>query len=178
MDQNHEASELHHSSTSSFILPHSTALSAARSALHTALPKTGIGLDATRLHLQDQILPALTNSNKSGHFYGLVTGGSTLIESFRTGRWWSAAHVPGCVGLTAPGERARLRWRGTRTRSAGPSGRSCPPEVGRSASLVAQRSRASPCSAPPARSSAIGARRSTRQTPCVSRRCSEQARCR
>lgn len=42
----------------------------------------------------------------------LVTGGSTQIESFADGRWHGAGYRPGSIGMTAPGEGARLRWRG------------------------------------------------------------------
>lgn len=42
----------------------------------------------------------------------LVTDGSTNIESFAGGRWHGAAYRPGSIGMTAPGESVRLRWRG------------------------------------------------------------------
>lgn len=42
----------------------------------------------------------------------LVVGsaGRHSIESFSGGRWRSAIYQPGCAGLTASGETARLRW--------------------------------------------------------------------
>ena len=42
----------------------------------------------------------------------LVTGGSCRIESFRDRRWHGATYRPGHLGMTAPREAARLRWRG------------------------------------------------------------------
>lgn len=43
----------------------------------------------------------------------LVTNGSTAIESFKGGSWKCAQHAPGHMGMTAPGEASRVRWRGS-----------------------------------------------------------------
>ncbi|WP_052213581.1 helix-turn-helix domain-containing protein [Belnapia sp. F-4-1] len=42
----------------------------------------------------------------------LVKSGGTAIESFSDGYWRKTAYVPGDLGMTPPGETARLRWRG------------------------------------------------------------------
>ena len=40
----------------------------------------------------------------------LVTAGSFDIQSYSKQQWCSAAYRPGTLGLTAPGEAAKLRW--------------------------------------------------------------------
>ncbi|MBC7990821.1 MAG: helix-turn-helix transcriptional regulator [Luteimonas sp.] len=47
----------------------------------------------------------------------LVTGGSCNFESFANGRWQSATYRPGHLGIKAPGEAAKLRWRGAECHS-------------------------------------------------------------
>ena len=54
-----------------------------------------------------------TTSPTSDQLIVLVTGGSCNIESFAEGQWHGATYRPGHLGMTAPGEAARLRWRGT-----------------------------------------------------------------
>ena len=48
------------------------------------------------------------------HLLVLVRRGSCAIESFSGGRWRSAAYRVGDLGMAAPGEPSRLRWRGPR----------------------------------------------------------------
>jgi AraC family transcriptional regulator len=43
----------------------------------------------------------------------LVTSGRSMIESHSGGRWHSAWYTPGQIGMTAPGQPTRLRWRST-----------------------------------------------------------------
>jgi AraC family transcriptional regulator len=43
----------------------------------------------------------------------LLTRGGGEIEKFSRGKWDRATKVPGCLSLNAPGEQARLLWRGT-----------------------------------------------------------------
>jgi AraC family transcriptional regulator len=54
----------------------------------------------------------LTTPPTADQLIVLVTGGSCNIESFADGRWHSATYRPGHLGMTAPGESAKLRWRG------------------------------------------------------------------
>lgn len=54
----------------------------------------------------------LTTPPTTDQLIVLVTGGSCNIESFANGRWQSATYRPGHLGMTAPGESAKLRWRG------------------------------------------------------------------
>lgn len=42
----------------------------------------------------------------------LVAAGATRIESLRSGRWTAADYRAGDLGMTGPGEAARLRWSG------------------------------------------------------------------
>lgn len=47
----------------------------------------------------------------------LVTGGCCVIESRNGRRWTKATYTPGRLGMTAPGNATRIRWR---TRGADP----------------------------------------------------------
>ena len=59
----------------------------------------------------------LTTPPTADQLIVLVTGGSCNIESFANGRWQSATYRPGHLGMTAPGESAKLRWRGAECHS-------------------------------------------------------------
>ncbi|MBC7989920.1 MAG: helix-turn-helix transcriptional regulator, partial [Luteimonas sp.] len=54
----------------------------------------------------------LTTPPTADQLIVLVTNGSCNIESFAGGRWQRATYRPGHLGMTAPGESAKLRWRG------------------------------------------------------------------
>lgn len=59
------------------ILPSSEELGVAASRLLTSLPHDGAGLTAVTHHLVRHLLPALSDSSLSPHYYGFVTGGAT-----------------------------------------------------------------------------------------------------
>jgi AraC family transcriptional regulator len=54
----------------------------------------------------------LTTSATLDQLIVLVTAGSCAIESYTGGQWRKASYMPGDLGLTAPGEVAKLRWSG------------------------------------------------------------------
>src|ERR1700754_2462345 len=47
----------------------------------------------------------------------LVTGGSCSVEGCYDGRWSRADYRAGSLGMTAPGQQARLRWSGETSHS-------------------------------------------------------------
>ena len=53
-----------------------------------------------------------TTGCSTDHLIVLVTAGSCRIESRHAGGWHPATYKPGDLGMTPPGEVARLRWRG------------------------------------------------------------------
>ncbi|KAF1843857.1 PLP-dependent transferase [Cucurbitaria berberidis CBS 394.84] len=69
--------QLHTKAQPPEVLPRSTALDNARSKLQPHLPSTGIGLEQTIRHLQEEIAPAFNASSRSPNYYGFVTGGIT-----------------------------------------------------------------------------------------------------
>lgn len=54
-----------------------------------------------------------TTPATADHLLVLVTGGSCNIEGRYRGRWHRASYCKGSLGMTAPGQEATLRWRGT-----------------------------------------------------------------
>ncbi|KAK4497000.1 hypothetical protein PRZ48_011449 [Zasmidium cellare] len=58
------------------VLPSPEALERSRAKL-LSLSQQGLGLDRTKQHLQDDIVPGLNRSSQSPNFYGFVTGGAT-----------------------------------------------------------------------------------------------------
>lgn len=53
----------------------------------------------------------LTTAATPDHLIVLVTAGVCEIESYEGGRWRSASYCPGHLGMTSPGQTARLRWK-------------------------------------------------------------------
>lgn len=53
----------------------------------------------------------ITTAETSDHLIVLVTAGSCEIESYDRGQWRSATYRCGHLGMTSPGQSARLRWR-------------------------------------------------------------------
>lgn len=64
-----------------FVLPSPTALSLARSKIHTHLPATGQGHVPTTTHLTS-LTPGFSASSRSSRYYGFVTGGCTPTALF------------------------------------------------------------------------------------------------
>lgn len=56
----------------------------------------------------------LTTTETPDHLIVLVTAGSCKIESYDGGRWSSASYRPGDLGMTSPGQVARLRWKSSK----------------------------------------------------------------
>jgi AraC family transcriptional regulator len=54
----------------------------------------------------------LTTAATRDQLIVLVTAGSCAVESYSGGQWRKASYMPGDLGLTAPGELAKLRWSG------------------------------------------------------------------
>ncbi|KAF2150874.1 PLP-dependent transferase [Myriangium duriaei CBS 260.36] len=59
------------------VLPSPTALSAARSAIHTTLSRTGLGPTATTQHISTDLTPGFHASGSSSRYFSAVTGGAT-----------------------------------------------------------------------------------------------------
>ena len=53
----------------------------------------------------------LTTTATTDHLIVLVTARSCKIESYDRGQWRSASYRPGHLGMTSPGQVARLRWK-------------------------------------------------------------------
>lgn len=53
----------------------------------------------------------LTTTATTDHLIVLVTAGACEIESYDRGQWRSASYRPGHLGMTSPGQVARLRWK-------------------------------------------------------------------
>ncbi len=53
----------------------------------------------------------LTTTATTDHLIVLVTAGSCKIESYDRGQWRSTSYRPGHLGMTSPGQVARLRWK-------------------------------------------------------------------
>lgn len=60
-----------------YVHPDPSTISTARSAIHTALPDTGIGAAATSSHISTELCPGFEASGASPRYYGFVTGGAT-----------------------------------------------------------------------------------------------------
>ena len=58
-------------------IPSRREIDAALQALPSALPRSGLGVDATVHHLIKDITPGLLRGHAGSRFYGLVTGGVT-----------------------------------------------------------------------------------------------------
>jgi AraC family transcriptional regulator len=54
----------------------------------------------------------LTTAATRDQLIVLITAGSCAVESYSGGQWHKASYMPGDLGLTAPGEIAKLRWSG------------------------------------------------------------------
>lgn len=59
----------------------------------------------------------LTTAPTADQLVVLVTRGSCNIEGHYAGKWHGARYRVGDIGMTAPGEEARLRWRGEEAHS-------------------------------------------------------------
>lgn len=59
------------------VLPADEALTHARKSIHQHLPSTGLGLEETIRHLQQDIAPGLNAASRSPNYYGFVIGGAT-----------------------------------------------------------------------------------------------------
>ncbi|KAL2870773.1 pyridoxal phosphate-dependent decarboxylase family protein [Aspergillus lucknowensis] len=64
------------------VLPDAQSLARARATLPRSLDGNGIGFDATRRHILEDIVPALNHSSISPNYYGFVTGGVTPAALF------------------------------------------------------------------------------------------------
>ncbi len=53
----------------------------------------------------------LTTTATSDHLIVLVTAGSCKIESYDRGQWRGTSYRPGHLGMTSPGQVAKLRWK-------------------------------------------------------------------
>ena len=53
----------------------------------------------------------LTTAETPDHLIVLVTAGSCEIESYDRGQWRSASYRCGHLGMTSPGQAAKLRWK-------------------------------------------------------------------
>lgn len=53
----------------------------------------------------------MTTAETPDHLIVLVTAGSCEIESYDRGQWRSASYRPGHLGMTSPGQVAKLRWK-------------------------------------------------------------------
>ncbi|CAO2656292.1 Nn.00g050950.m01.CDS01 [Neocucurbitaria sp. VM-36] len=72
-----EIAKLHSKTQPPEVLPLSTAIDSARSKLLSHLSNTGIGVEQTIRHIQEEIAPAFNASSRSPNYYGFVTGGVT-----------------------------------------------------------------------------------------------------
>jgi AraC family transcriptional regulator len=57
-------------------------------------------------------MSGLTTAATRDQLIVLITAGSCAVESYSGGQWHKASYMPGDLGLTAPGEIAKLRWSG------------------------------------------------------------------
>lgn len=64
------------------VLPDPTTLAKAREQIHQHLPSDGLGLEATRSHLENDLTPGLSRSSQSSRYYGFVTGGALPAARF------------------------------------------------------------------------------------------------
>jgi glutamate/tyrosine decarboxylase-like PLP-dependent enzyme len=64
------------------VLPEVSQLRRAEEALHRSVPDVGLGLDAVKEHLTEDVAPALNASSQSSCYYGFVTGGATPAAVF------------------------------------------------------------------------------------------------
>lgn len=74
-------SRLHTQPPPATVLPSEEAVTHAREKLQQHLPSSGLGLEETIRHLQQDIVPGLNGSSRSPNYYGFVTGGSTPAAS-------------------------------------------------------------------------------------------------
>ncbi|KAL4803760.1 pyridoxal phosphate-dependent transferase [Aspergillus unguis] len=72
-------------SQTSTVLPTSSSLARARESLPKSLDSNGIGYDAARRHILEDLVPAFNNSSISPLYYGFVTGGVTPAALFADG---------------------------------------------------------------------------------------------
>ncbi|KAJ4365681.1 hypothetical protein N0V83_008301 [Neocucurbitaria cava] len=72
-----EIARLHSNPQPPTVLPLATAIDHARSKLHSQLSNTGIGVEQTIKHIQEELAPAFNASSRSPNYYGFVTGGVT-----------------------------------------------------------------------------------------------------
>jgi AraC family transcriptional regulator len=84
--------------------------------LPAKLLESSTGLGWRRVEARRYADPAVAEEFESGSdrlLLVLVTSGRYRIESRHGRSWRSTAYRPGSLGLTAPGNRSRLRWRST-----------------------------------------------------------------
>lgn len=74
--------EVEASASPSHVLPSASQISKALLDLHKELPSTGLGLDAAKQHLTQDVAPALNANSQSSRYYGFVTGGATPAAVF------------------------------------------------------------------------------------------------
>lgn len=63
-----------------------------------------------RGYVDPPVAEEVTTAATPDHLIVLVTAGACAIESHGGGRWHRASYRPGNLGMTAPGQQARLRW--------------------------------------------------------------------
>nr|POE48827.1 l-2,4-diaminobutyrate decarboxylase [Quercus suber] len=68
--------------TLNHVLPSIEILRKARCTLLSTLPESGLPLQETQDHLNNDIAPALNQASRSPNYYGFVTGGATPIAAF------------------------------------------------------------------------------------------------
>ena len=64
------------------MLPPASQISRSLLELHRQLPANGLGLDAAKQHLTQDVAPALNANSQSSRYYGFVTGGATPAAVF------------------------------------------------------------------------------------------------
>lgn len=82
------------------VLPESSSLENARTALLQNIPEHGLGIEQTTKHLLEDIAPGLNASSLSANYYGFVTGGITpaarvadsIVSTYDQN---AAVHLPG-----------------------------------------------------------------------------------
>ncbi|KAG9669578.1 tyrosine decarboxylase, partial [Aureobasidium melanogenum] len=74
--------EINSSASPSHVLPPASQISRAFLDLYRELPSTGLGLDAAKQHLTQDVAPALNANSQSSRYYGFVTGGATPAAVF------------------------------------------------------------------------------------------------
>ncbi|KAH0281011.1 tyrosine decarboxylase, partial [Aureobasidium melanogenum] len=74
--------EVEATATPSHVLPSASQISEALQGLHRELPSKGLGLDAAKQHLTQDVAPALNANSQSSRYYGFVTGGATPAAVF------------------------------------------------------------------------------------------------